>query len=720
MLEDYNITRCVGTHLPDQIHWSSEGGVMLLFKKELLYLKARNQPDSDPKDIGELVTSYRYSGTLMNWENYLISVLCDNEAIRIGQTKSHVLGQQNDNNPIEVDFSESGVSKSGGPLITVVTDSLNGYLLEEKDGDLKMVSLLNKSIAERETMDINNVLTMDKLGKLRIHSISWVHKIDIDSVTPPVWPRMPENTFIVFTESSTTSLYAINPKTNKPERNGSFDTSLTLETSDDEYVRKSKISDWVHSELDSAILISYVAMITSKNRVILKALNFDTRSKKLFVDSTFTKILDYNSRISAVKFKKVGESQIVLSTVSTNKIKFIILSDKKHIQLLERDLFGNNFQCNSLTQFVINRDADSHVILYTFISDMLSNFIYLKIDLPSKSPFANCGPIYGKKMNYRSVIQATENLPIFDHLNGLRKKGSYRILSMEIDPSGKFLGLLTSLFDRTQPVDGRIVSHHDNIYFSVVPVTKSKLDYSIFHNLNVFSCVQSSPLLKVQTMNFTKYLDRHDADNKTIDVEKQEISDGSIVVPFEDGMSCEAYLQKNLILSPQSEQVRINNTLMTLINQSQDDGNQLRLARSIIELVRTKRVEMSSVYDRLMCRQFLRLLGLPEEGSSNILGDKNNLALPVPGAPDLSETFTFTSNPQRDLISTSITSEEGHTWKVCALTLIPILSPKIRICNYCGSRVLRVPEGFSYGTITDFVLNSLRVCIICGGRYHES
>ncbi len=717
MLESYNITRCVGTHLPDQIQWSSEGGIILLFKKELLYLKARDKPDPDPKDIGELVTSYRYSGTLMNWENFLISILCDNETVRMGQTKSHVLGQQNDNNPIEVNFSESGVSNSGGPLITIVTDSLNGYLLEEKNGDLKMISVLNKYIAEQETIDIKNVLTMDKLAKLRIHSIAWLHKINIDSITSSVWPRLPESTFIVFTECSTTYLYLIDPGTNEPVRKLSFDTLLEVENPGDEYVKKSKTSDWIHSDDDDTILVSYIVMITSRERVILKALNFDTNSKELTLDQTFIESFNYNSRISTIRFKKVGEYRIVLSILSTNKVTFVVLSHKQQVQKLERDLFGNHFQCNSMTQFVVNREADSHVIFYTLISDMLSNFIYLKIDLPSADSFAGCGPIYGKRLNYRSSIEASENLPIFAYLNDLAKKGSYRILSMEIDPSGNFLGLLTSLFDRTQPIDGRIISHHDNIYFSVIPVTSSKLDYSIFRELNVFNCVQSSPLLKVQTMNFMKYLDCLATNEGSINFRKQKPSDGSIVVPYDQSMSLDGYLQKNLILSAQSEQIRINNIFA---DEPRDNSNQQRLARLVIELLRTKRVQMSSVYDRLMCRQFLHLLGLPEEGYFSKAGDKDKLVLPVPGVPGLSETFDFPSNQQKDLINVSITSEEGHTWKVCALTLIPILSPKIRVCSYCGSRVLRVPVGFSYGTITDLVLNSLRVCVVCGGRYHES
>ncbi|VEU21982.1 DEKNAAC102964 [Brettanomyces naardenensis] len=712
MLSDYTISRAVGAHFPDQVKWSKDGGVFLLFKKDLIMLKTKKTNEADVTELGELFTPFQFSGTFMNWENYLMSVLCDDEIIRMGQAKRHIQGQQNDSSLTELACSESGISSSGGIMITLVTDSLNGYLVTETHGDLQLVCSLNKLIAELDgDMDIRNVLRADQLARLRIHTMGWANKLDFDRIGTPIWPIVSESLFVLFTESSTTWFYRINEEKDLPERVFSFETGLTVSHDDDEYVRKCKISEWMKGNSKSAV-VSYLLMITSKNRVLIRKLMFNLKDKQVGMVSEFDEVLDVvPGIISTGEFKKIGDQTVVLSILSTACLQFVVLSPQGIVEKFESDLLGTQVQCTSLVQFVSNREEDSHLIFHTLVANSYRDLVHLKIDLPSSRSFANSGPILSKRYNYRQPLDVSdeERLPLFNKLKLLGKTSNFRILSLTSDPTGKFLGLLTSLHDPEQPIDGRIISHREDLSFSVIPVLDSDNSFDILLDSAVFNSVQSAPILRLQSYQFLRSV-LPDVE-KTFDLGEDTGTARQVV--FEKDMDPVSCLQQNLILSSLSEKVRLTNTFNpSSINRS----NLERLAKIVVELVRTGKLDLSSGYDQLMCQQYLRLLGLgAPNGFWGKYESRKEVTIPISGLDGIVETFPLGSiGPTTDCI----TSNEGHTWKVCDLTLLPLLNPKVKQCSYCESRILCKPNPqFSYGNVTDLVLDSLKICIFCGGRH---
>ncbi|QPG73257.1 hypothetical protein FOA43_000565 [Brettanomyces nanus] len=630
------ISRAVGCQSPDQVHWSKSGEVFMLFKKELLLLKTKKEADIDASDLSGMFTSYRFAGTLMDWENMLISVLSDNEVVRVGQAKRHSQGQQNENNLIEIDCSELGVDLSCQTLIAGVTDSFNGYLMREVHGDLKLQCLLNERIAVLEGgIDTSKVLTLSQLTKLRIHSIAWTGKIDFEYIGIPVWPIVAESAFVVMTESSTTWFYMMSEDGN-PKRLFSFETGLTVAKDGDEYVRKCKISDWI-KDSGSDFVIAYLLMITTRNRVLLRQLRFSSGTKTLEMNSEFSETINgAQGIISTADFKKLGKHLQMLTILSTDKLQFVALNAKGIDERRETSLFGTRIQCTSMVQFVTSREADYHIILHTVVANPHRDLLYLKVDIPSLNSFSQAGPIVGKKYNYRKELPVDE-LPLFEKLNELREVSIFRILSLSLDPSGKFIGLLSSIYDPDQPIDGRIVSHREDVEFSVIPAYAKGNTFDTLLDIDTFNSVQSAPVLRIQSYHFLRSV--LPEEDKTFEL--GEDSRASDHVVFEKKIDPESCLQQNLILSSLSDKVRLTNTFN---DHAANKSNLERLAKIVVEMVRTGRIEISSEYDQLMCQQYLRLLGLAApKGFWGKYESRHKIRIPIPGLPDTWETFAIGS-----------------------------------------------------------------------------
>lgn len=694
MIEDYHITRYVGSSMPDQIHWSKDGNLLIIFKKDLMLLKPKREIQQPITKLKDIYTSTGFSGSLLSWENYIMSVACNNEVVRVGQSKRHAQGLQNDNNLTEVAFSEQGIISSGESLITAVTDSFNGYIIKEVHGELKLICLLNQYIAEDNSVDISKILKMDQLSEIRIHSIAWTQQIDQKLISPPIWPIIPENIFVVLTESPLTYFYTIDSN-NHPVKLTSFDTGLKVEKEDDEYGRKALISEWIDER--NGTLVSYLAILTTYNRIVIKRLTFC--GSTFAVDDHFNFEEDSSDgAISILKFKKVGNSFTILSVVSTNRISFVVFDSKGVQQQIHSHLFGIKVQFNSIAQGLTNRKGDDHTIFHTLLSDEDRDLIHLKLDLPSLTSFKNCGPIYGNSFNYRKKIDSDE-LPIFDKLNELLNDSVFRILSISIDPSESFLGLLTSKFDPTQSIDGRIVSHHSDVSFSIIPFfsdLRSPMPNSEFNS------VQYSPNYMIQRSRLFQCFSE---EIKSVD--KPSHSE-KLVIRHEYSAPSKC-LQANLYLSPESERTRTYNIYH---RESMDNSNQKLLANLVVEFLHNKQVSMTTSYDQLLYLQYLRLINGDVLKAQARTG---KVEIEIPGMNGIKETFSLDKDKQ---ISSQIESEEGHVWKVCDLTLLPLMTPKVKICETCGSRVLdRGSSNKSFGELTDMILDSLQLCIHCGGRY---
>lgn len=80
------------------------------------------------------------------------------------------------------------------------------------------------------------------------------------------------------------------------------------------------------------------------------------------------------------------------------------------------------------------------------------------------------------------------------------------------------------------------------------------------------------------------------------------------------------------------------------------------------------------------------------------------------------EKFEFT----KPMNETAIISCSDHTWPRCSITLLPLLGVNVLTCSGCGRKAVHastLPE--NPGKLTEVILDTLDVCIYCGGRYYE-
>ncbi|SCV99989.1 LAFE_0B06964g1_1 [Lachancea fermentati] len=71
----------------------------------------------------------------------------------------------------------------------------------------------------------------------------------------------------------------------------------------------------------------------------------------------------------------------------------------------------------------------------------------------------------------------------------------------------------------------------------------------------------------------------------------------------------------------------------------------------------------------------------------------------------ISETFRFDNNFDPEII----TSEEGHTWRRCSVTLLPLLTTKVKICPVSAQRIINIRQDIhnDYGWFTGTILKVL-------------
>lgn len=646
------------TSLGDQVQWSMDGDVGLVSRNNLLLLSPNPDRSVQINGIDDIFTTYRLDGTLSQWKNPLALIVCNGEVVRAGQAQRGSSNQLNQTNLIELSWSQSGVSQTARSMVLAVTDAMTANLLKVIPSEVEVVCNLNELIARIEGIDTSKVIEMEQLAQLRVHSVPWVGKVKYSDITSPIWPLKQEAAFVVFTEASKTWVYGV--KNDQPYRLKSFETGLEVKNDGDEYVRKAKISDWIDGT-------AYIGIVTTKNRVIVKKIgpSFDVTDVKSQINAK-------GSVVSTLHWKRV-DGIVVLTIVTSKKVEFVFFGSKAHLSSFETSLYGTTVQCNSIAQWSVVRDVDNHIILHTLVSNAHKDLIYLRMDLP-KSKLQNAGPIVGKRFNYKQRIES-EELAIFAQLTKLNESGPFRINSLAEDPSGGVIGMVTSMVHPSTPIDGRIVSNREDVAFSVIPT--GTFD-------GTFNTIQASPAFLVQLQQLS---------GQTVPLEPLEQLHSEV-----DESTDPITVLQSLMLSSKLEQIRVRN----ILGQEPVNKSALtELARIVVRLVEAGSLQVVSERDRLAYASYRAVLGLASEDSVPV-------ELEIPGM-DLTVTFVLDN-----LDDTVLTSTDGHRWKRCALTLLPLLEPRLRSCVESGIKVL-VED--SENDMVGLILRSLPLCIISGGRY---
>jgi len=151
-------------------------------------------------------------------------------------------------------------------------------------------------------------------------------------------------------------------------------------------------------------------------------------------------------------------------------------------------------------------------------------------------------------------------------------------------------------------------------------------------------------------------------------------------------------------LNEQLEKIRIAN----ILNNHKLKEELKRKIQKIIGIYVIKLVEENSLQlterEEFMYLQYKQLV----EGVQST----KEFSMLVEGTHMLYQTFTI-NNGAEDIVS-----KEGHRWKVCDITLLPILTWNISRCENCESHINRQGEG-----LVSKIINETPICVFCGGRY---
>lgn len=118
--------------------------------------------------------------------------------------------------------------------------------------------------------------------------------------------------------------------------------------------------------------------------------------------------------------------------------------------------------------------------------------------------------------------------------------------------------------------------------------------------------------------------------------------------------------------------------------------------RAIFEYAVANSTKITNLLDKASIQSLAAMLDLESPTESEIVEIKSDL---------ISETFDFKRNVNADVVI----SEQGHAWKRCAVTLLPILTTRVKICPISKQRVIDIRrDNFNdYGWFTRTLLEVL-------------
>lgn len=167
-------------------------------------------------------------------------------------------------------------------------------------------------------------------------------------------------------------------------------------------------------------------------------------------------------------------------------------------------------------------------------------------------------------------------------------------------------------------------------------------------------------------------------------------------------------LLKELFLNPELDKERVANVIGgASLNKAFRRKIQRMIATEVLALMDADVLDTQSEEDMFIYFQFSKLV-------ERKIPEKSICKMRVYGT-SLIESFDVSQLDIDRCIEAGgvVRSLEGHSWKLCDVTLLPILSPVVKRCTHCGS----VKVGGGHGRVLETVLEASPVCVFCGGRY---
>ncbi|KAH3668009.1 hypothetical protein OGAPHI_001763 [Ogataea philodendri] len=288
----------------------------------------------------------------------------------------------------------------------------------------------------------------------------------------------------------------------------------------------------------------------------------------------------------------------------------------------------------------------------------------------------NSSTIQVHQFDYRQQVEY--NHPLVYKLNAIRKQGPFRLMAMSLNPTSNNLALVHS--ERLQnTIDSRNLSSKEDYSLSIVPLEPPR-------TLQL-SSIQYSPSYVQQLVSLGDNLAIPDPLDQELDRVTNAYTDLSA------GLT-------DLFLLPHVQELRLAN----LSSPHKHDQKLLRqLAEIVLGSIKIEQLE-ANTSDALLYTSYLQLL-------DRKVPETNIVRLRIPGL-NAEESFALGSKFDQS----AIISEEGHTWARCSVTLLPLFTTKLCICENCGAKMASMETKY-LGALTARILKFLELCPFCGGRW---
>lgn len=700
-MEDLSISKVSPATGFERVVHNKDGDIVVIFRGDMILLRPHlGAKQSVSNKLTDHFTIQRLTGSLNKNDNVLRNYLALESHRVIGEARPH--NSANGIKITSVSVSDSGISKTRGCMMLLVTDTLNGLLVKFAEGTIITVCAINSETAKIDKINTEKVMSALSLNRLRIRSLVWLKGLRYEHINSKIWPMIPGSLFVAVCQCNTCHIYQFNEETESVDRALEF----SLGVGEEEWGLQCEVSDWDYSMFAQTSQIhSFITFVTNKNRIITKRAVYTLKSNEISVyDVSQEAPLDPIVANQLVSCK----NDTLLVTIYATRVRVCGLASGLNCSVE----VNTPILVESLVHFA---DCQNENIVHIVFTNTFGYLGHIRVKLAESQCELN-------EHNYFTGI-SDDSLPLFLKLNKINSenKEKYVVDTLATDPTHTLLEFTYYPVNFTTKLDTSSVKR-DPVMFAVVKTQKEAHpdyeDVSLFNSLQTSPAyVQSLSQLHNELSNADGMLQQTIADPKVKlengdgdgDADATAVTETSDPKKAIDPNPSTHYsgISQAMFLSPDLEKLRINSSKHGMVLTGETKLQVLkRLARQVVCMVQAGELQTNSEQDMFMFLQYCTLLG--ENRTPEYIS-----ALPVEGM-DVNETFCsgqFTF-PHHEGLPRTIMSLEDHAWSVCETTMLPILTSSVRTCTNCRSKCVASAPGL----LCSAVLGAAPICIYCGGR----
>ncbi|GME66964.1 unnamed protein product [[Candida] boidinii] len=686
------------------------------------------------------------------------------ESLRVGEVEQ-------DHTVRSVSWAPVNVNR-GKPLIALTTDTLQTLILENDKNDYTLKFNMLDYLLSAEDIDLDMVISDKTIRSIRCQGFHF-----LDTIQSPKNKNLDNLNFLMFTESSTQYLYelTLDDKINRvqsfnlklPDSNDEF-IKLTKVS---KWFRTSNPDIWklffVVIYTDNSLLVNSIEYCLSTNKFTISE------------NGSFLIPPSNRSMLVNLDFFEYGNNGLVLTVIGTNKIysfklnvKSLDTKDFDNEKIIDSEYeneLGTYISCNSVTQ--LGSLTDHQII----ITNTAGELIFFNLDWSNtdvKLIHKGKYDYTSKKVKHYEPMNKSPQLGcLINKLVQINSENQLMIVNIKVNSSSDTLLMTYNNPDSEFNIDARIPSSKE-YYLALVPVINHtdpnfqiKDLFKSFIKTEIESYSLNSGFLKSIEMNLLNLYTNEDEFFKIFEESLLNLAEtlglvGDLQTSHASDLSLKLKatlkdsLQRNYTYSSYVSILKLYQALKTQIlkfnkqlSEPKKDADEmeidnkppqksqffniyrygdpvilensklpllLHISNIVYHWITANKVEITDHKDQLIYESMVHLLasvGLVDLKVLNL-----DSVIQIDSADlEIVEAFSFGLPGDETFNCNSITSLERHQWKRCALTLLPLMDPEMKICSYCHSKITGID---TTGTIIlSALMEAFKLCPFCSSSF---